>query len=322
MNFSKRPSREFDVIVAGELNIDLIFNKIEMFPETGKEVLAGQMILTLGSSSAIFASNLSSLGSKVTYAGMIGQDIFGDFVLKSLQDKRVNTRYLLKSTELSTGATVVINQLEDRAMLTYPGAMIEFRADDISDEMLASAGHLHVSSVFLQTGLIKGIVGLMRRAKDSGMTTSLDTQWDPAEKWDLPLKELLPLVDVFLPNRQEFLNLSHSDTIDSGIEKLAPLLNVLVVKDGSKGAALWHKGNFINQPAFPNPEVADAIGAGDSFDAGFINRFILGYPLEDCLKYAALMGAINTTKPGGTTAFTNMDVIRQVARDLFKIVIG
>jgi sugar/nucleoside kinase (ribokinase family) len=315
----QRQTRQFDVLVAGELNIDLIFNKIEMFPETGKEVLAGQMILTLGSSSAIFASNLSSMSSRVAFAGMIGQDIFGDFVMKALEEKRVNTSFLLKNTELSTGATVVINQMEDRAMITYPGAMNDFTADDISGEMLASAGHLHVSSVFLQAGLRKGISGLMRRAKNSGLTTSLDTQWDPEEKWELPLQELLPLVDVFLPNMQEFLNLSHSATLEEGIAKLSSLLNILVVKDGSKGASLWHKGRFVNQPAFLNTQVEDAIGAGDSFDAGFIHRYIHGDPLEDCLRYAALMGAINTTKPGGTTAFPDEHSIREIARDRFNI---
>lgn len=319
MNLSQRQSREFDVLVAGELNIDLIFNKIEMFPETGKEVLAGQMILTLGSSSAIFASNLCSMGTKVAFTGMVGQDIFGDYILKSLEDKRVNTRFLLKSSQLSTGATVVMNQAEDRAMLTYPGAMSDLTANDISDDMLASAGHLHVSSVFLQPELRKGIAGLMQRAKKSGLTTSLDTQWDPEEKWELQLDDLLPAVDIFLPNMLEFLNLSGSSTLRAGIEKLAPLLNILVVKDGSKGASLWHKGNLVSQPAFLNPELADAIGAGDSFDAGFIHQYIQGYPLEDCLKYAALMGAINTTKPGGTTAFTDKQGIRQIAKDRFRI---
>jgi sugar/nucleoside kinase (ribokinase family) len=319
MNHHQKPAREFDVLVAGELNIDLIFNKIETFPETGKEVLAGQMVLTLGSSSAIFASNLSSMGSKVTFAGMIGQDIFGELVLKSLDKKGVNTRFLMKSSEFNTGATVVMNQKEERAMLTYPGAMNDFSADDISDEMLASSGHLHVSSIFLQPGLQKGIVALMQRAKKSGLTTSLDTQWDPEEKWRLPLKELLPLVDVFLPNMQEFLNLSRSASLTEGIERIASMLNVLVVKDGSKGAYLWNKGHLVNRPAFLNPDVVDCIGAGDSFDAGFIHRFICGDPLGDCLSFATLMGAINTTEPGGTTAFSDNQAIRQIARDRFNM---
>lgn len=318
MTLLPKPEHEFDVLVAGELNIDLIFNKIGKFPETGKEVLAGQMVLTLGSSSAIFASNLSTMGSRVAFTGMTGRDIFGEFVLKSLEEKGVKTRFLVSSPGMSTGATVVINQGEDRAMLTYPGAMRDFSADHITDEMLVSAGHLHVSSVFLQPSLKRGLVGLMQRAKKSGLTTSLDTQWDPEEKWELPLNEILPLVDVFLPNMQEFLNLSRSAGLEEGIGRMAHLINILVVKDGSKGASLWHKGRLLSRPAFLNPEVADCIGAGDSFDAGFIHLFIHGKPLEDCLRFATLMGAINTTKPGGTTAFAAKDAIRRIALERFN----
>ena len=309
---------EFDVLVVGELNIDLIFNKIGKFPETGKEVLADQMVLTLGSSSAIFASNLSAMGSKVAFAGMIGQDVFGEFVCKSLEDKKVETRFLLKSAALNTGATVVMNQGEDRAMLTFPGAMTGLTVDDITIEMLSSAGHLHVSSIFLQPGLRQGIVALMKKAKNLGLTTSLDPQWDPAESWELSLEELLPYVDIFLPNMQEFLNLSHSPDLAEGIEKLTKLMNILVVKDGSNGAHLWYQGRLVGQPAFVNADVADCIGAGDSFDAGFIHRFVQGKRFEKCLQFATLMGAINTTAPGGTTAFRDPQAICKIARDRFN----
>jgi sugar/nucleoside kinase (ribokinase family) len=318
MDSNQKSIHTFDVLVVGELNIDFIFNKIEKFPETGKEVLADQMVLTLGSSSAIFASNLSSMGSGVAFAGMTGQDVFGEFVSKSLEDKNVDTRFLLKSASLNTGATVVINQGEDRAMLTYPGAMNGLSADDITTGMLASASHLHVSSIFLQPGLRKGILSLMEKAKKLGLTTSLDPQWDPAEKWKLPLEELLPLVDIFLPNMQEFLNLSNCPDLETGIEKMAPIMNKLVVKDGGNGAHLFYQGNLISCPAFLNREVVDCIGAGDSFDAGFIHRFIRGKPLDDCLKFATLMGAVNTTAPGGTAAFRDLEAIRKTAFDLFN----
>jgi sugar/nucleoside kinase (ribokinase family) len=318
VNSNQKPTHIFDVLVVGELNIDLIFNKIEKFPVISKEVIADQMVLTLGSSSAIFASNLSSMGSGVAFSGMIGQDVFGDFVSKSLEDKNVDTCFLLKSADLNTGATVVMNQGEDRAMLTYPGAMNGFSTDDITVGILASAGHLHVSSIFLQPGLRKGIVALMEKAKNLGLTTSLDPQWDPAEKWELPLEELLPLVDVFLPNMKEFLNLSHSPDLAKGIEKLASVMNILVVKDGSNGAHLWRQGSLISRPAFLNTAVADCIGAGDSFDAGFIHQYIQGRPPDECLKFATLMGAINTTEPGGTSAFRDLDTIRKIAHGRFN----
>jgi sugar/nucleoside kinase (ribokinase family) len=159
----------------------------------------------------------------------------------------------------------------------------------------------------------------MKKAKNMRLTTSLDPQWDPSEKWDLPLEELLPLVDIFLPNMQEFLHLSHSSSIREGIAKLAPFLNRLVVKDGSQGAHLWVKGRLLSQPAYFNPEVADCVGAGDSFDAGFICKFINGKQPEECLAFAMLMGAVNTTAPGGTTAFRDMEAIRRVAFERFNI---
>ena len=93
-------NKRFDVIVVGELNVDLILNSIDSFPEMGKEKIAKDMTLTLGSSSAIFASNLSSLGAKVAFVGKIGNDAFGNLVKESLQAKKVNTDFLITSEKL------------------------------------------------------------------------------------------------------------------------------------------------------------------------------------------------------------------------------
>ena len=87
----------FDVIVVGELNIDIIMNGINRFPEIGKEILAESLDVTLGSSSAIFASNLSSLGSRVSFLGKIGKDEFALTVLNSLQSKGVDTSNIIQS---------------------------------------------------------------------------------------------------------------------------------------------------------------------------------------------------------------------------------
>src|SRR5687767_11395669 len=131
--------KDIDVIVVGELNVDLILNQISSFPEIGKEILAQQMTLTLGSSSAIFASNLSSLGAKVAFIGKIGQDQFGEVVLQSLKAKGVDTGLIIQSSALHTGATVVLNFDEDRAMVTHPGAMDDLHLADISPEQLSRA---------------------------------------------------------------------------------------------------------------------------------------------------------------------------------------
>ena len=304
----------FDVIVVGELNIDIIMNGINRFPEIGKEILAESLDVTLGSSSAIFASNLSSLGSRVAFLGKIGKDEFALTVLNSLQSKGVDTSNIIQSDTLKTGATLVLNFDQDRAMVTYPGAMEDLRIKDISFENIATARHLHFSSIFLQPGIRNDVPVLFKKAKSFGLTTSIDPQWDPAEKWEVDLPELLPYVDVFLPNMSEFLALTRTKTIEAGISEImqfAPKLTV-VVKDGSNGAYGWNGSELIHQPALLNDEVVDCIGAGDSFNAGFIHKFTQGASLKQCLEYGTITGAVSTTRAGGTGAFVNMKLVNEL----------
>lgn len=310
--------KPFDVLVVGELNVDLILDKLEKTPEMGKEVLARQMNLTLGSSSAIFASNLSTLGARVAFSGKIGKDSFAQTVLTSLEEKNVDARFVNSVENESTGATVVLSYGEDRAMITYPGGMDTFCISDISEEAFKSAGHLHLSSIFLQRSLKPDIIPLFKKAKISGMTTSLDTQWDPDEKWDLDLIELLPLVDVFLPNMAEILALTRQTNVKNAKDALKEHINILVVKDGSNGAYLWTGDAYLKQDVFLNNRVVDAIGAGDSFNAGFIRKFLQGKSLQDCLEYGALAGAVNTTRSGGTTAFKDFNTFKEIAKTNFQ----
>jgi sugar/nucleoside kinase (ribokinase family) len=312
--------KKFDVIVVGELNVDIILNRIDRFPEMGKEILAGSLDLTLGSSSAIFASNLSSIGSKVSFLGKIGKDGFASTVLSSLQSKGVETSHIIQSDTLNTGATLVLNFQQDRAMVTYPGAMEDLTLNDIDFGYIASASHMHFSSVFLQPGIRHHLPQLFKKAISLGLTTSLDPQWDPAEKWDVNLRELLPFLSVFMPNMNEFQFLTSTNSLEEGIEKIrqySPNLT-LVVKDGANGAFGWKQNELIHQPAFLNENVVDCIGAGDSFNAGFIYKFTQGDSFKKCLEFGALTGAISTTKAGGTGAFENLEMVRNLAASLFS----
>lgn len=309
---------KFDVLVVGELNLDLILNQIKSFPQLGKEIIADEQSLTLGSSSAIFASNLSVLGDQVAFLGKIGKDQFGDMVIKSLTEKKVDTGYLTYSAFSKTGISIALSYGNERAMVTYPGAMNELTEEDISDESLGSARHLHVSSVFLQPSLKKGINRLFRRAKDLGLTTSLDPQWDPEERWDCQWDKLLPAVDVFMPNMEEIKQITGKDNLEACINTIKGFSNILIIKKGTEGAIAWGKDTIIKQKAFFNPAVIDTIGAGDTFNAGFIHQFLRGKELNVCLEFGALCGAINTTSSGGTTAFESLKSIQQTALNIFK----
>jgi sugar/nucleoside kinase (ribokinase family) len=314
----KVTEKKIDVIVVGELNVDIILNEIESLPVIGKEIMANSMSVTLGSSSAIFASNLSSLGPRVAFIGKIGKDNFAEVVLSSLEAKMVDTSRIIRSESLSTGATIVLNYGQDRANVTYPGAMNDLRLEDIDLQFLSGARHMHFANCFMQPGIRNDLTTLFRKAKELGLTTSLDTQWDPQEKWELPLEELLPDVDIFLPNIAEFKFLSHSATVEEGISKLKKFAHYIIIKNGSEGALGWDGKDLIIQPAFRNEHVIDCVGAGDSFDAGFIKDFIQNLPIRKCIETGALTGAINTTRAGGTTAFENQESIRQIALEKFN----
>ncbi|WP_246343693.1 carbohydrate kinase family protein [Adhaeribacter radiodurans] len=305
------------MVVVGELNVDLIANGLPKFPEVGKEIIANQFVTTLGSSSAIFANNLSAFGTKVTFTGKVGNDNYGDFIVASLQARRVDVSNIIRTGKQDTGVTIVLNYDEDRAMVTYQGAMAAFTLGDIPDSVLEQARHLHLSSIFLQEGLKKDIVSLFKKAKRLGLTTSLDPQWDPSEKWDIDWENLLGYVDIFMPNQAELKAITNTTTILAAVDALRSFFNILVVKNGREGAVVWTGSDSIHQPAFFNNSVVDSIGAGDSFNAGFIHAFLQGGGLKECMEFGALMGAINTTSSGGTMAFENMSRVKEIAKSSF-----
>lgn len=311
----------FDIIALGELNVDLILNQIEGFPEVGKEKFAHQMTLTLGSSTAIFAANAAALGVKVAFCGMIGNDSFGDLVEQSLRAKKVDTGYLIRTDKYATGATICMNYDEDRANLTYQGAMDAMGLSDINPDIFRNTKHIHISSVFMQSALKRDLMQILRLARENGVTTSLDTQWDPAEKWDLDYREVLPLISVFMPNEKELCALTRSKTVDEAVEKILPYINAAVIKQGSRGSLLLTKdGVRRQQTAMLNTQVVDAIGAGDSFNSGFIAQFVQGATLTDCQRYGNMTGAVNTTAAGGTAAFTSREEVERIAAERFGFV--
>ena len=234
--------KPYDILAIGELNVDLILNNIDGEPEVVKEKFAGDMIITLGSSTAIFAANAAALGAKVGFVGMIGQDTLGNLIRESLEAKGVDTSMLIETDEHSSGATIVLNYGEDRAMVTYQGAMAVMSFADIDKSVFEKCRHIHISSIFLQPALKADLEKILDYARAQGVTTSLDTQWDPTEIWDFDYTRILPLVSVFLPNEKELMLLTSSETIDEAVGKIKPYVNTAIIKMGSKGSLLVRRG--------------------------------------------------------------------------------
>jgi len=295
----------FDILVAGEINPDLIFSG-NVLPDFGQvEKLVASYTLAVGSSSAIFACGAARLGLRVAFIGVCGQDVFGRFMLDEMQKRNIDVSNVIIRPDGQTGISVILNQDADRAILTHIGLMAELRASDIPDDLLCQVRHLHVASYFLQTKLQPDLPTLFQRAHSLGLTTSLDTNYDPSEKW-IGFDKLLSATDIFLPNKTEALSITQSDDIESAAKQLANKSKVVAIKLGADGAVLQTKDKRIYMPSIP-VDIVDTIGAGDSFDAGFLYGYLNGWELEKSLQLAAVCGALSTQASGGTAAQPELD---------------
>lgn len=293
----------FDVTIAGELNLDLILYGLpeELPPE--RELVTDRMMLTLGSSSAIVAHNLAALGSRVGFQSRIGDDSLGAIALERLSESGVDVSHVRKvSGPTKTALTVILQRKDWRNILTYSGTIVDLTLDDLDFDFLSDSRHFHLSSFYLQKGLSPRVPELFEKLKRAGLTISLDTNDDPEDRWEGQLLNALRYVDVFLPNAREAKKIAKTDDLETAVAKLAELVPIVVVKLGAEGSMAQRGNERIKSPATKVDSV-DAVGAGDSFDAGFLHEFVRGSDLRTCLASGNLAGAFSTTRAGGTEAF-------------------
>lgn len=299
-----------DIAVVGELNVDLVLTGLPSLPAYKELRLARDMRFTLGSSSAIFACNAARLGARVGFVGKVGDDEFGDFMLRSLRQSGVETSCIIRHPGGRTGICVVMSFPEDYSMVSFPGIRETFRLDEVDFDYVRKARHMHMSSFYIQPALRPGIPTLFRWARESGLSTSLDPDNDPSGKWDGGMREALTNVDLFFPNEQEVLGISGSADIDAAVTAVRGLAATTIVKRGAQGVLVARGERIVKAPGFSVTPV-DTTGAGDSFNAGFVCRFLQGGALDDCVAWGSACGALSTQALGGTAGFPNIDELRR-----------
>lgn len=293
----------FDVTIAGEINLDLILSGLPAAMPVERELLASGFQVTLGSSSAITAHNLAILGLRVGFVTRVGPDALGKIALDRLAESGVDLSHVQTGkSDTGTGVTLLLPHGRERHILTYPGTMAELAAEDLPLDYLSSSRHFHLSSLFLQRGLHAGLPQFLLSLKQAGLTLSLDTNDDPDDSWGGVLHEILPMMDVLLPSESELLRMARAATVDEALDTLSPLVPLIVVKCGSHGAIVQKQGTRIQVPPVEVVPV-DTIGAGDSFNAGFLSAWLRGASPVEAARNGNITGALSTQAPGGTEAF-------------------
>jgi len=197
---------------------------------------------------------------------------------------------------------------QDYAMLTYMGAMESFTVNDVNFDYIKKGRHLHLSNFYLQPGMRPGCAELFKHAKEAGLTTSFDPGWDPDEKWGRDIFDVFAYIDVFLPNAREALFITGENSLEDALNHLGQMMQTVVVTNGSEGA-LCHSGGRNIRSTIYKVDVKDTTGAGDSFNSGFLYRWLQGGDLRECMVYGSACGAIATTKIGGSTASPTLEAL-------------
>jgi sugar/nucleoside kinase (ribokinase family) len=313
----EQPRAKFDVSVVGELNLDIILSGLPDKLQLDREHLAADLKVTLGSSSAIFAHNLALLGNQVGFSSAVGSDSFADTCLQRLAESGVDISGVRRISGRQTGLTVILPQRAGRYILTYPGTMSEMRFEDLDLDQVRRAKHFHLSSYFLQRALRPRMADLFQHAKQAGLTTSLDTNDDPDDEWSADLLAVLKYVDVLLPNEHEACKISRTPDVQSAAKWLSGRVPLVVIKRGPQGA-LARRGSDVFSAAAQPSDVVDAVGAGDSFDAGFIHQYIRGAKIEECMQFGNITGGLSVTRAGGTEAFRDQSHREAFLQDHWK----
>ena len=306
--------RRFDVTIAGELNLDLIlYGTPEEIPRE-RELLVSDFNVTLGGSSSIVAHNLASLGSRVGFVSCIGDDQFGELALARLSAAGADVSKVAILPGRKTGLTVIMQRDSWRNMLTYAGTIFDLQMKNLDFEYLSSAKHFHLSSYYLQRGLQADVPELFKKLKSAGVTISFDCNDDPDDGWDGGIREALKYVDVLLPTAREAMRLTGAENTQAAIEQLAHTTPLVAIKLGADGAIARRGNQQWASPAL-KVEAVDPVGAGDSFDAGFLHEYLRGSDIESCLAAGNRAGALSVTRAGGTEAFRDAAHREKFLRD-------
>lgn len=307
-----RSMTETDLLVIGDCNPDLVLGP-EVTPVYGQaEQVIDEASLTIGGSGAIVACGAARLGLRTSIAALVGEDAFGRIQLDALRERSVGVEQVVADPAQRTGLSVILRRGDDRAILTLLGAVAEFRIDHLDRSAIAAARHVHISSYFLQRSLRPDVEEVLALAHEGGATTSLDTNWDPDEDWTSGLSGVLAELDCFLPNAEEARRISGCVTNESALSALAAVVPTVAIKLGSDGAIARNGDQVVRQGAFAC-EVVDSVGAGDSFNAGFLTGLHRRWTLEESLALACACGSLSTRAAGGVAAQPSIEEATEVA---------
>ena len=297
----------YDVACVGILVADAICKGVKGLPEKGKLDLLPSIKLYSGGCAVNTGIDMAVMGAKVALIGKVGADGFGSFLKGSLVSKGVNVDGLVEAEgEDSSSSIVLVDESGERSFLHCKGANDTFCYEDVNFDVIENSKIVFVAGTMLMNKFDgEDCAKVLKRAKEMGKITALDTAWDGTGRWMSVLKPALQYVDYFIPSIEEAIELAGGETdhkkiadcfFDCGVSHVA----IKVGKDGcyfreSKDA----EGKYVAPFMRENP--VDTTGAGDSWCAGFLYGLANGKSMEESCLIGNAVGAHIIMEVGAST---------------------
>lgn len=289
------------VLCIGRIYCDLIFTGLAGLPELGREVFADDLKMAAGGGAYITAAHLAHTGRESALVGRLGLDPLSGAIAPELEHTGINLQFLERNFDAGPQVTVASIVGNDRAFLSRrAGSALPATLD--AALQWSQAGHLHIA----EYATLHEIPDLVSRAKAHGLTISLDPSWDETLIYSPDFLDTCAGIDIFLPNKAEALAITGHDEPQAMLERLGEVFRIVVLKGGAEGA--WLRSNLHNLHAkAENVPVIDTTGAGDAFNAGFINAWLSGADANAALNAGIRSGSLAVQAAGGTAILQNIN---------------
>lgn len=302
-----------EVVCLGIMVADVIARPVRSLPEEGKLELVDQMELHTGGCAVNTGVALSRLGVDAAVIGKVGKDAFGDFMIAALQRRGLNTDGIRRQEGTNTSASMVcVAPSGERSFIHYLGANGEFSVPDVDFSLIQGARLLHIGAAMLMPKMDgEPLAVVLRRAKEMGVLTCVDTAWDSKGRWMELLAPALPYTDMCVPSLEE----ARMITGEKEPEAIARVLRkagvkTVGIKMGEDGCYVCSGSEEYYLPPF-QVQAVDANGAGDSWVAGFLTGVVKGWSLQDTARLANAVGAMSVTAMGAANGVQSLAETQQ-----------
>jgi len=300
------------IACVGILVADVIVEKVVRYPQKGVLENVNTITMHNGGNAMTAAINLKKLGVDSFMVGMVGNDMFGQFLKSKLCESGVDIKGLKVSQEAQTSASVLmIDENGERSFFHCKGTNAVFSEKDIDYSIIEECDAVFVTGTFLMDSFDgEETMKFLHRCKQMGKTTFLDVCWDSKGLWGKLLDMSMPYIDYLMPSIDEAILIAGK----KNVEEIADVFvskgaKNVVIKMGSKGSYLRREGEEKgrNFPPFFVENPVDTTGAGDSFCSGFLASFARGENAEQCIEFANATGACCVTEKGATTGIKSYE---------------